>query len=207
MAVQIFTRLLSHPGFYSVVAEADGRIVASNVLDERSTIAAARCSMQSNKRVQTVVEHNDRVTGYATSIRWFEHAVGETNEELKALIGASPGCPGPGFLLPTLNDELACGVVLMTMPDGLPVAGIVVCYNGPIEKRERVLQPLRSFGSPVADEIDPSPYTVAQKLVDAFYPPGLQEYWKSSFLTEISMRPSTPCWPGARIGPHHCAMW
>jgi len=80
VAVQIFTRLLSPPGFYSVVAEPDGRIVASNVLDERSTIAAARCSMQSNKRVQTVVEHNDRVTWYATPIRWFEHAVGETNE-------------------------------------------------------------------------------------------------------------------------------
>jgi FAD/FMN-containing dehydrogenase len=73
-------------------------------------------------------------------------------------------------------DELASGVVLMTIPDGLPVAGIIVCYNGPIEKRERVLQPLRSFRSPVADEIDPSPYTVAQKLVDAFYRPGLQVY-------------------------------
>jgi hypothetical protein len=106
VAVQIFTRLLSPPGFDSVVAEPDGRIVASNVLDERSTIAAASCSMQSNKRVQTVVEHNDRVTGYATPIRWFEHAVGETNEELKALIGASPGYPGPGFLLLTLNTAL-----------------------------------------------------------------------------------------------------
>jgi hypothetical protein len=31
--------LLSHPGFYSVVAEMDGRIVGSNFLDERSTIA------------------------------------------------------------------------------------------------------------------------------------------------------------------------
>jgi hypothetical protein len=30
------------------------------------------------------------------------------------------------------------------------------------------------------------PYTGAQQLVDAFYPPGIQEYWKSSFLTEIS---------------------
>jgi hypothetical protein len=27
-------------------------------------------------------------------------------------------------------DELGSRVVLMTMPDGLPVAGIVVCYNG-----------------------------------------------------------------------------
>jgi len=52
VAGQIFTKLLSHPGFYSVVAEADGRIVASNVLDERSTIVAASGSMQLNNRVQ-----------------------------------------------------------------------------------------------------------------------------------------------------------
>jgi hypothetical protein len=32
--------------------------------------------------------------------------VGKSNEELKALIGAAPGYPGPGFLLPTLNIEL-----------------------------------------------------------------------------------------------------
>jgi FAD/FMN-containing dehydrogenase len=83
-------------------------------------------------------------------------------------------------------DELASGVVLMTMPDGMPVAGVVVCYNGSIETGERLLQPLRSFGSPLADQIGPMPYTAAQKLVDAFYPSGLQEYWKSSFLTEIS---------------------
>jgi hypothetical protein len=70
-------------------------------------------------------------------------------------------------------DELASGVVLMSMPDGIPGAGIVVCYNGPIE--QWVLQTLRSFGSPLADEIGPMPYTAAQKLVDAFPPPGLQE--------------------------------
>ena len=83
-------------------------------------------------------------------------------------------------------DELASGVVLMSMPDGLPVVGIVVCYHGSIERGERLLQPLRSFGSPLIDEIGTMSYTMAQKLVDDFYPPGLQEYWKSSFLTEIS---------------------
>lgn len=31
--------LLAHPGFYAVVAEVDGRVVGSNFLDERSTIA------------------------------------------------------------------------------------------------------------------------------------------------------------------------
>lgn len=53
-----------------------------------------------------VVEHGGSVTGYATLIGFFGHAVGRTNEELKALIGAAPVFQGPGFLLPTRNGEL-----------------------------------------------------------------------------------------------------
>jgi hypothetical protein len=83
-------------------------------------------------------------------------------------------------------DELASGVVCITLPDGTPVTGIVVCYNGTLEAGERVLQPLRVFGTPLADQIGIMPYTAAQKLVDAFYPTGLQQYWKSSFLQEFS---------------------
>jgi hypothetical protein len=77
-------------------------------------------------------------------------------------------------------------VVLVTLPDGIPVAAIPVCYNGPIVEGERILKPLRAFGPPLADQIGPIPYTTAQQLIDAFYPPGLQQYWKSSFLQEIS---------------------
>ncbi len=54
----------------------------------------------------TVVEHGGRITGYATVIGFFGHAVGDSNEELKALIGGAPSFPGPGFLLPTRNGEL-----------------------------------------------------------------------------------------------------
>ena len=54
----------------------------------------------------TVVEHEGRITGYATSIAFFGHAVGESNAELYALIGAAPTFGGPGFLLPTRNAEL-----------------------------------------------------------------------------------------------------
>lgn len=56
----------------------------------------------------TVVEHLGRVTGYATQIGFFAHAVGETNEDLKALIGAAPAIAGPGFLLPTRNHNVFC---------------------------------------------------------------------------------------------------
>ena len=38
-AVGLLSMLLRHPGFLSVVAEADGRIVGSNFLDERSPVA------------------------------------------------------------------------------------------------------------------------------------------------------------------------
>jgi predicted N-acetyltransferase YhbS len=54
----------------------------------------------------TVVEHDQRITGYATLIGFFGHAVGESNENLKALIGAAKSFEGPGFLLPTRNSQL-----------------------------------------------------------------------------------------------------
>jgi len=53
-----------------------------------------------------VVEHDDRITGYANVIGFLGHAIGENNEDLKALIGAAPEFAGPGFLLPTRNGEL-----------------------------------------------------------------------------------------------------
>lgn len=54
----------------------------------------------------TVVEHGGRITGYATGVAFFAHAVGESNTDLKALIGAAPMFGGPGFLVPTRNADL-----------------------------------------------------------------------------------------------------
>src|SRR5713226_9053497 len=39
VAVQVISKMFSHPGFFCVVAELDGKIVGSNCLDERSIIA------------------------------------------------------------------------------------------------------------------------------------------------------------------------
>jgi FAD/FMN-containing dehydrogenase len=77
-------------------------------------------------------------------------------------------------------DELASDIVLITMPDGTPVVGIVVCYNGASEDGERILGPLKTLTPLLMDGIGPMPYISAQKLVDDFYPKGLQNYWKSS---------------------------
>jgi hypothetical protein len=53
-----------------------------------------------------LVEHDGRITGYTTGIGFFGHTVGESNEEIKALIGTADQIEGPGFLLPTRNSEL-----------------------------------------------------------------------------------------------------
>jgi GNAT superfamily N-acetyltransferase len=53
-----------------------------------------------------VVEHDGRISGYTTMVGFFGHTVGESNEDLKALIGTAPEFPGPGFLLPTRNSEV-----------------------------------------------------------------------------------------------------
>lgn len=54
----------------------------------------------------TVVDRGNIITGYATSIGFYGHAVGTSNEDLKALIGAAESFEGQGFLLPTRNSEL-----------------------------------------------------------------------------------------------------
>ncbi|WP_438039372.1 GNAT family N-acetyltransferase [Sorangium sp. So ce128] len=207
-ATGLLAGLLAHPCFYAVVAELDGRVVGSNFLDERSTVAGIgpitvdpamqnravgrqlmqhvldRVTQQRYPGVRlvqaayhsrslslyarlgfvareplsimqgaplavqvpgysvrpaierdldacnqvcvqvhghdrrgelldaikqgtaTIVEHGGRITGYATPVAFFGHAVGETNDALKALIGAASAFPGPGFLLPTRNGEL-----------------------------------------------------------------------------------------------------
>jgi ribosomal protein S18 acetylase RimI-like enzyme len=53
-----------------------------------------------------VVERAGRITGYTSAIAFSGHAVGETNDDVKALIGAAQSFGGPGFLVPTRNGDL-----------------------------------------------------------------------------------------------------
>jgi len=95
----------------------------------------------------------------------------------------------------TVPDELTWGVLLFSAPSvpflpeemhGTPVAAIPICYAGPIEVGEQVLQPIREFGPPLADVIQPMPYSVAQTSADILWPPGHHNYWKSSYLKDLS---------------------
>jgi FAD/FMN-containing dehydrogenase len=68
---------------------------------------------------------------------------------------------------------------------GKPYAAILAMYSGSVEEGERVLQPLRDLGDPIADLSEPMPYTEAQKLLDEDYPEGGRYYWKSVNLNGL----------------------
>jgi predicted N-acetyltransferase YhbS len=53
-----------------------------------------------------VVERHGRITGYASALGFFGHAVGESNPDLQALIAAAHSFDGPGILIPTRNSVL-----------------------------------------------------------------------------------------------------
>jgi predicted N-acetyltransferase YhbS len=93
---------------YDVRSAREADIAACNLLCRRVHGFDRGVELRDAVAAQTarVVEHLGRVTGYATEIGFLAHAVAETNQGLKALIGAAPAFPGPGFLLPTRNHEV-----------------------------------------------------------------------------------------------------
>jgi len=82
-------------------------------------------------------------------------------------------------------EELTSYVALLTTPDGLPVVAVASCYCGDLREGERVLSPLRKFGSPLVDQMQPMPYTGMQGLFGPSFPWDHRNYWKSSFLREL----------------------
>jgi hypothetical protein len=82
-------------------------------------------------------------------------------------------------------DELSTMAAFLSTPDGDPVVGVFCVYHGPANEGERVLTPLRAFGSPLLDDVGSKPYTVIQQAFDEGFPAGNRNYWKSNFLSAV----------------------
>lgn len=57
-------------------------------------------------RSALVVEHEGRLSGYSTGLSFFAHTVGETDDDLRALVGAATVFGGSGILVPIRNGPL-----------------------------------------------------------------------------------------------------
>jgi len=93
------------------------------------------------------------------------------------------------------SDDLTSVLLLRVAPaapflpteiHGKPVALIIVCHSGPLDEAEKAVRPLKEFGSPVADTIEPKPFAVHQAALDATQPPGRYYYWKSDYMSGVT---------------------
>jgi hypothetical protein len=83
-------------------------------------------------------------------------------------------------------DSVIVYAGLATGPDGEPRLGWRAVVNGPAEDAEPLLAPLRTYGTPLLDDIRPQPYVDIQRIVEPQFPPGWLNYWKANFVDELS---------------------
>src|SRR5262245_58777851 len=69
---------------------------------------------------------------------------------------------------------------------GKPIVWIGACYAGPPEQGLDVVRPLKEFGNPIADLLEPKPYLALQSSFDPFVPHGWHRYWKSVELPPLT---------------------
>jgi FAD/FMN-containing dehydrogenase len=126
--------------------------------------------------------------GVVTSFEYQLHPVGQL---LAGVLFYPLDQAGAAFrhyreVMATAPDELMAYAGFLTSPEGVRLFAIPVCYVGPVEKGEQILRPLRSFGKPAADLVQPMSYVQLQTMFDAGFPHGRRNYWKSNFLRELT---------------------
>jgi len=88
----------------------------------------------------------------------------------------------------TLPDEVFLAGALVTAPDGsgTKLAAIAAQHSGSLAAGDTFTRPLKAFGPPVLDAMGPMPYVASNMMLDAGFPKGARNYWKSHFLLELT---------------------
>jgi hypothetical protein len=91
-------------------------------------------------------------------LRFYREWIKEAPDDLMTIVVHRKAPP-----LPVIPDDL----------HGTPVVSVVCCYAGSAEDGARVVQPLKSFGSPVLDLCEPKPFLDHQSMFD----PSFRHHW------------------------------
>jgi len=104
-------------------------------------------------------------------LRFYRDWIAEAPDELMTIVihRRAPALP---FVPPELH--------------GRHVVAVVCCWAGALDEGERVLRPLRSFGSPVLDLCEPKPYVDHQSMFDPSYPHGWWYYMRACDVGGLS---------------------
>jgi FAD/FMN-containing dehydrogenase len=69
---------------------------------------------------------------------------------------------------------------------GKHVVIVACCFAGPIEDGEKVVRPLKEFGSPLLDLCVPKPFLAHQAMFDPSFPHGWWYYFRSCDVAELT---------------------
>jgi FAD/FMN-containing dehydrogenase len=92
-------------------------------------------------------------------------------------------------------DELTTMVVHRTLPtlstippelQGQRVVTVICCYAGDVEEGEKVVRPMREFGSPLLDFCSPKPFLTLQSMFDASFPRSWWYYFRSCDVATLT---------------------
>ena len=104
-------------------------------------------------------------------LRFYREWIADAPDELMTIVVHRKAPP-----LPFVPREL----------HGKLVVGVVCCYAGPIEDGEKVVKPLKEFGSPVLDLCVPKPFLAHQAMFDASFQHGWWYYMRACDVAELT---------------------
>lgn len=95
----------------------------------------------------------------------------------------------------TMPEELNVWMVTRKAPPlpflpadvhGKEIVALALCYAGDPATGEKVIEPLRKFGTAVGEHVGVQPYTAWQQAFDPLLTPGARNYWKSHNFSQLS---------------------
>jgi FAD/FMN-containing dehydrogenase len=89
-------------------------------------------------------------------------------------------------VMSSASDDLIANAALICDPDGARIAGVVGCHLGDAGAAEEELAPFRDLPGATEVSIAPVAYAELNSVLDAKYPRGALNYWKSTFLADLS---------------------
>ena len=69
---------------------------------------------------------------------------------------------------------------------GKEIVVLALCYAGDPAAGEKLIEPLRKFGTPLGEHVGVQPYTAWQQAFDPLLAPGARNYWKSHNFSQLS---------------------
>lgn len=156
---------------------ADGDLVQASAAERPDLFWAVRGG-GGNFGVATAFEFQLHQVGPSVTGGLIAHPFGAARDVLKLFRDATASLP----------DEQGVVAGLIHAPDGsgAKLAALVTCHCGSLADGERAMRPLRRLGSGVTDTLGPIPYADLNAMMDGAYPKGALNYWKSSFLSDLS---------------------